>query len=41
MIIRWRIRLQLLVVWLLSLVLGAQKFHTYVGQIGATSALIA
>ena len=41
MIIRWRIRLQLLVVWLLPLVLGAQKFHTYVGQIGATSALIA
>jgi len=41
MIMRWRIRRRLLVVWLLPAMLGAQKFHTYVGQIGATSALIA
>jgi hypothetical protein len=34
-------RRRLLAVWLLPVLLGAQKFHTYVGQIGATSALIA
>jgi hypothetical protein len=38
---RWRIGRTLLAVWLLPVVLEAQKFHTYAGQIGATSALIA
>jgi len=32
---------RLLAVWLLPLTLGAQKFYTYVGQIGTNSALIA
>jgi hypothetical protein len=41
MIARRRIGRTLLIAWLLPASLGAEKFHTYVGQIDATSALIA
>jgi len=39
--LNWQIGRRLLVVALMPAVLGAQKFRTYVGQLGATSALIA
>jgi len=41
MIARRRIGGTLLIAWLLPALLGALKFRTYVGHIGATSALIA
>jgi len=41
MIPRPRIGRAALIPWLLPALLGAQKFNTYIGQIGATSALIA